>query len=98
MRVLVLDGYARVSRVGARRGDAFASPEQQRDAITAKIAALGGTLGQFICELDVSGGKAARDRKLEKLIQRVESGESSGIVVYDYSRVSPAKSHSRPSW
>jgi DNA invertase Pin-like site-specific DNA recombinase len=39
-------------------------------------------------ELDVSGGKRIEDRELGRLVERVERGESDGIVVWKLSRFS----------
>jgi len=75
-----LDGYIRVSQVRGRSGDSFISPAVQREKIEAYCKLHGAELLDVFEELDESG--ARRDRpKLAIAIERVESGESGGIVV-----------------
>jgi DNA invertase Pin-like site-specific DNA recombinase len=81
-----LDAYLRVSRVGGRNGEGFISPQEQDAAITRQIAALGAVRGITVTETDVSGAKPVAKRELEKLVRRVESGESQGIVVFAVDR------------
>ena len=77
---MILDGYIRVSQVGDREGESFISPRVQREQIEGWIELSGDTLGEVFEELDQSGGRADRPRLLEA-IERVERGESGGVVV-----------------
>jgi len=82
-----LDISIRVSRVGKRDADRLYTVDNQRDACTALITAKGYAVGETVEEVNVSGGKRAKDRGVERLIKRIESGESAGIVVFDFSRL-----------
>ena len=82
------DGYIRISRKGSRSGDSFLSPDIQRDTIVGLAKAKGVDLGEVVEELDVSGSKSIEQRKLGRLIERVERGESSGVIVWKLSRFS----------
>jgi integrase len=73
------DGYIRVSRVGGRDGDSYRSPHDQREAIERLAAAHGLAIGEVVVEEDVSGGKKAEQRGLDRLVRKVESGESEGL-------------------
>ncbi len=77
---MILDGYIRVSQVAGRRGDAFISPSVQREQIEAWTSSNRALLGDVFEELDESGGRADRPL-LMKAIERVENGESDGMVV-----------------
>ncbi len=79
-RDLILDGYIRVSQVAGRRGDGFISPSVQREQIEAWTSSSGTLLGEVFEELDESGGRADRPLLMEA-IERVECGESDGMVV-----------------
>src|SRR6266516_1951844 len=81
-----MDGYIRVSRVSGRTGDSYISPKVQRDKITGWAKLHDVTLGQVVVEEDVSGAKPMDERELGKLLERVESGESEGIVAFKLSR------------
>ncbi len=76
--------YVRVSEVGGRAGEGFASPEEQ-EAAAREWGDRNGVDVYFeedeCVDLDVSGGVAAKDRKLGGLIERCESGEFAGVVV-----------------
>lgn len=85
---LPFDGYVRVSKVAGREGPSFISPAVQRDAVTRLATAHGLTLGEIVEELDVSGGRAAKDRELERLVRKVEEGKSGGLLVWKVSRIS----------
>ena len=75
-----VDGYVRVSQVRGRSGDSFISPAVQREKIEAYCRLHGTELLNVYEELDESG--ARRDRpKLLEAVERVERGESGGIVV-----------------
>lgn len=80
MQRLILDGYVRVSQVRGRGGDSFISPAVQRERIEAWAAAYGHELAIVHEELDESGARADRPKLLEA-IERVEHGNSKGIVV-----------------
>ncbi len=77
---MILDGYIRVSQVAGRRGDGFISPSVQREQIEAWTSSNGALLGEVFEELDESGGRADRPLLMEA-IERVESGESEGVIV-----------------
>src|SRR5438034_9077602 len=81
-----MDGYIRVSRVSGRTGESYISPKVQRDKITGWAKLHDVTLGQVVVEEDVSGAKPVEERQLGKLLRRVESGNSSGIVAFKLSR------------
>jgi hypothetical protein len=100
MQGKTMDAYIRVSRVAGRDkkngGDSFHSPEEQEDGIRRWAAQNGVTIGEVIIELDVSGGKRAAERGLESLVQRCEDRESSGIVVYSFSRFTREHPYTAP--
>jgi DNA invertase Pin-like site-specific DNA recombinase len=75
-----LDAYIRVSQVRGRAGPSFISPVQQRERIEAWIRAFGCECGEVYEELDASGARADRPMLLEA-IERIERGESDGLVV-----------------
>jgi DNA invertase Pin-like site-specific DNA recombinase len=79
---MVLDGYIRVSQVRGRekKGERFISPRVQREDIGRWVSAHGAELGEVFEELNKSGGRADRPRLLEA-VDRVERGNSDGIVV-----------------
>jgi DNA invertase Pin-like site-specific DNA recombinase len=76
-------GYIRVS--ATKEGGQ--SAEEQRAAIEARAKADAASLVAEVVEEDVSGGKSARLRKLETLVQAAEAGELSTIYVLDFSRL-----------
>ena len=85
MKAAPLDGYVRVSRVGGRQGEGFISPDVQEQAILDWAARNGREVVMQSHELNVSGG--TMDRPIfNELMERVRSGESSGIVVYKSDR------------
>lgn len=77
----MLDGYIRVSQVGDRDGETFISPHLQLDQINAWVGNHNEVrLGEVFEELNESGGR--RDRPdLLRAIERVEGGESEGVIV-----------------
>jgi DNA invertase Pin-like site-specific DNA recombinase len=77
---MVLDGYIRVSQVAGREGESFISPDVQRDEIEGWVAHHGPRLGEVFEELNQSGGRDDRP-KLMRAIERVECGESNGLIV-----------------
>jgi hypothetical protein len=75
------DAYLRVSDKDGREGDSYHSPTDQLDDIVTRLPSFGiASIAERVLEEDVSGRKAAEDRRLERLIRRVESGQSGGIV------------------
>lgn len=84
----VFDISVRISRVGSRAEERLYSDENQERVCREHIEREGGTVGVVTVEKNVSGGKSGATRQIEKLIRRVEEGESNGIVVYDFSRFS----------
>jgi DNA invertase Pin-like site-specific DNA recombinase len=81
-----MDGYVRVSRVAGRKGESYISPKVQRDKITGWAKLHEAELGEIVVEEDVSGSKPVDERELGRLLRRVESGESQGIIAYKLSR------------
>ena len=79
---MVLDGYIRVSQVGDRKkkGERFISPSVQREQIVAWTRAHGAQIGEVFEELDQSGVRGDRPM-LSEAIERVERGESGGVIV-----------------
>jgi DNA invertase Pin-like site-specific DNA recombinase len=75
------DIYCRASEVGGRAGESFASPEEQEAAARAWAEQAGVEVDEVVEELDVSGSLAADARELGRLIRRVETGESEGVIV-----------------
>jgi DNA invertase Pin-like site-specific DNA recombinase len=82
------DGYIRVSDTKGRGGESFLSPAIQRDTIERLAKAKSIELGEIVEEIDVSGGKRIEDRELGRLLERVETGESAGVIVWKLSRFS----------
>ncbi len=82
------DGYIRISRVGGREGASFISPAVQREAIERMATAKGVELGEVVEEFDVSGAKPIDDRELGRLVRKIETGDSGGILVWRVSRFS----------
>jgi len=76
----MFDGYVRVSQVGGRDGERFISPGIQREQIETWAEANNAVIGMVFEELDESGARADRPL-LAQAIERVERGESDGIVV-----------------
>ncbi len=83
-----IDGYIRVSSTKGRGGDSFVSPKLQRETIERLAKARGLDLGEVVQELDVSGAKSIEERKLGQLVEKVERGESKGIILWKLSRFS----------
>jgi DNA invertase Pin-like site-specific DNA recombinase len=71
-----------------RHGDSYLSPKIQRDTIERIAREKGIELGEIIEEQDVSGGKKIRDRGLGRLVDKIEAGESDGLIVWKVSRFS----------
>ncbi len=77
---MVVDGYIRVSQLAGRGGERFISPLAQRERIEAWATAHGAAIGNMFEELDESGARPDRPL-LVNAIERVERGESEGLVV-----------------
>ena len=75
-----LDGYVRVSRVNGRSGERFISPDVQEEQIRAYACARGRTVAIVFRELDRSGTTFER-ALLQEALQRIEAGESGGLIV-----------------
>ncbi len=86
MGELPFDGYIRVSRVGDRV-DRLRSPEFQEREIRREARQRGLRVGRVISDLDQSGGRDDRPGLLDA-IERIEAGESGGIVVAKLDRFS----------
>ncbi|WP_354700204.1 integrase [Paraconexibacter sp. AEG42_29] len=82
----VFDGYIRVSRVGDRV-ERLRSPEFQEREIRREAKQRGLRVGRVISDLDQSGGRDDRPGLLEAM-ERIESGESAGIIVAKLDRFS----------
>ena len=81
-------GIVRVSQVGGRDGDSFASPAEQRDRIQAACERDGLKLVDVFEELDVSGGRPLDQRPgLGKAVGHVESGDADVIVAAYFDRL-----------
>ena len=75
-------GVVRVSRVGDRGGESFASPGEQAERIKGACERDGLELVEVLREMDVSGGAALAKRPgLGRAVQMVEAGEVEVIVV-----------------
>jgi site-specific DNA recombinase len=75
-------GVVRVSRVGARSGEQFVSPLEQRSRIEQACAVDRLKLVDTFEELDVSGGAALAKRPgLRRAVEMVEAGEADVVVV-----------------
>jgi DNA invertase Pin-like site-specific DNA recombinase len=77
----MFDIYVRVSEVAGREGDSFGSPEEQEAAARAWADREGVEVDDVVTELDVSGGTKADERELGRLIEKIEAGESGGLIV-----------------
>ena len=87
MTRMKLDGYIRVSRIAGRSGDSFISPKIQRERIEGIAAAGGHKIVKWHEDLDRSG--ASDDRPgFQLALERIESGQSDGIVVAKLDRFS----------
>jgi len=82
-----MDGYIRVSKVGARGGESFISPTMQRETIEGWAALRGVEIAAWHEDLDQSGGKLDRPG-LSALLERIENGESEGVIVARLARLS----------
>jgi DNA invertase Pin-like site-specific DNA recombinase len=81
-------GIVRVSHVGDRDGDSFASPGEQRDRLNSACERDGLELVHVVEELDVSGGTPLERRHgLRQAIEAVEAGEAEVIVAAYFDRL-----------
>jgi site-specific DNA recombinase len=81
-------GIVRVSQVGGREGDSFASPTEQRERIEAACERDDLRLLEVHEELDVSGGTPLDKRDgLRRAVEAVESGEADVIVAAYFDRL-----------
>jgi len=81
-------GIIRVSRVGGREGESFASPDEQRARIEAACARDDLALVETFEELDVSGGLKLQDRPgLSRAIAALEAGQAEVVVAAYFDRL-----------
>lgn len=85
--VVRLDGYIRVSRIGGREGEGYISPDEQRDAILAYAAQLGGEIVAWHDDQDFSGGNVERPG-FQAMLDRLAARETDGMVVMAVDRFS----------
>ncbi len=83
-----VDGYIRVSDIGDRAGDSFISPELQRESIERVCKKEGLQVQEWVQELDASARHGKNRPGWDYLIERVEQGQSKGIVCWNLSRFS----------
>jgi DNA invertase Pin-like site-specific DNA recombinase len=86
----LVDLYVRVSRIGGR--DHLISPEEQELRARAVATERGLEVGEVLSDLDESGGKWERPG-LQRALERVRRGESSGIIVAWLDRLSRDSEH-----
>jgi DNA invertase Pin-like site-specific DNA recombinase len=84
-----LDAYVRVSRTAGRGGASFIAPDEQRRRIEDWAGLHGLEVIRWWDEMDQSGGRMERP-KFQRILRRIEAGETEGIVVADRSS-SPAR-------
>ena len=82
---LKLDGYIRVSRIGAREGEGYISPGVQREAIAAYAKELGGGIVHWADDQDMTGGTVDRPA-FQSVLERIASGQTDGVVVMGVDR------------
>jgi site-specific DNA recombinase len=80
-----IDIYVRVSATAGRQGDSFQSPDAQAKRCRTQLAADGRDIGSVFTDLDQSGGKMDRP-EFNKVLERIRTGESGGVIVADLSR------------
>jgi len=76
----MFDLYIRVSKKGDRDDENLRSPELQETACRKWAASNDAAIDDTVEEMNVSGAKAVSERELERLIKKVETGESEGII------------------
>jgi DNA invertase Pin-like site-specific DNA recombinase len=81
-------GIVRVSEVGKRQGESFASPTTQLERIQDACERDGLRLIQTFEELDISGGKSLADRPgLSLAVKAVEDGQADVVVAAYFDRL-----------
>lgn len=81
-------GIVRVSRVGGREGESFASPTEQRERVEAACERDGLQLVDVIEELDVSGGTPLERREgLRSAVETVEAGGAEVVIAAYFDRL-----------
>ncbi|MFL5835334.1 MAG: recombinase family protein, partial [Solirubrobacteraceae bacterium] len=81
-------GIVRVSQVGGRQGERFASPAEQRQRIEVACERDGLTLLRIEDEPNVSGGTPLEHRdKLRRAVQAVEAADAEVIIVAYFYRL-----------
>lgn len=81
-------GVVRVSRVGARSGETFVSPSEQRTRIEEACARDKLELIETFEELDVSGGAPLAKRPgLRRAVEMIEAGEADTLVAAYFDRL-----------
>jgi site-specific DNA recombinase len=81
-------GIIRVSQVGGREGESFASPDEQRDRIVTACERDSLTLIKVFEELDVSGGKPLTQRPgLNAALEMIEDDKADVIVAAYFDRL-----------
>jgi DNA invertase Pin-like site-specific DNA recombinase len=81
-------GIVRVSQVGGREGERFASPDEQRDRIEAACEREGFQLVSVAEELDVSGGTPLAKRDgLRSAVEAIEAGDAQVLVAAYFDRL-----------
>jgi DNA invertase Pin-like site-specific DNA recombinase len=88
----VLDGYVRVSYVGQRGGARFISARQQEAQIRGYAAAHRWSVGEVFVELNASGRQEQRP-ELHRMLGRVSTGDSDGVIVTRLDRLSRSVTH-----
>jgi site-specific DNA recombinase len=86
---MVLDGIVRVSKVGGRSGESFISPEVQEEQINAWGRLRNVEIAMQERELDRTGTNLDRP-VVNRSLERIERGETDGIVVARVDRLSRA--------
>ncbi|MDG4792420.1 recombinase family protein [Micromonospora sp. WMMD1082] len=82
----VLDIYARVSRLGDKR---MRSTSGQADDCKARITELGAQVGEILTDEGRSAwNPRVRRPRWDRLMERLESGATGGVVVFDLARFS----------
>lgn len=82
-----MDGYIRVSRVGAREGPGYISPSVQREQIEGWAKLRQVEIAEWHEDFDQSGGKLSRPG-LDALLARIEAKQTEGVIVAKLDRLS----------
>ncbi len=103
---LPVDIYIRVSRVNDRAGESYQSPKVQEKVARAEIEAINSraemeddpekrgklVVGEVFIDEDESGGKESRPA-FDKMMQRIRTEQSGGVIVAKLSRLSRRVKH-----